>query len=75
MNYAADFHDKAAIRGRFNAYGREEDLEPGNIMRWEVNNLTPRVSLGIILVGISEIQNSSSEVVGGCYSNHQMECR
>ena len=35
-----DFHDIVATRGMFNAYGNEAELEQGNIMGWEVNNIT-----------------------------------
>ena len=46
---AADFHDIAAVSGRLNVYGREAELEPGNIMGQEVNNIILRGGLESIL--------------------------
>ena len=70
-----DFHDVAAVRGRFNAYGREEEIEPGDLIGWAVNNLMLRVCLDIILVGISNVRNADGEVVIGSDINRKMECR
>ena len=44
-------------------------------MAWEVNNLTFRGGLESILVGISDIYNANSEVVGSLEDNIYTECK
>ena len=40
MHPVADFHHVAFTRVRLNIYGKEAELEPGNIMGWAVSNIT-----------------------------------
>ena len=35
-----DFHDTSAVRSRFNAYGRESEPEPDDVMGWAVDDIT-----------------------------------
>ena len=75
LNYTTEFHDVSAIWGRFKTVGREADIEPGDIMGWAANNITPRGSLGSIMEGVSEKWNSESEVIGGHDGDRQTDCR
>ena len=69
------YHYVAAIMGMFNVHGREAELEPYNLMRWAVNNITLGVDLDNIMESVSDTSNADSEVVGGRNVNNQMECR
>ena len=64
------FHDVEVIRGRLNAYGREAELEPGDIMGRAL-----RGGLEIILEGVSDFRNADNEVVGNRYGKNHTECR
>ena len=66
----AYFHDIAVIGGRFNAYGREEELGPGNIMGWAVSNTTLIGGLESVMEGVIGVQNTDSEVVGARNGNN-----
>ena len=73
--YAATyFLDIASTMGRFNTYGREAEPEPGDIMGWEVNDITLKGGPDIILEGVSYICNNNSKVVSKSYRIDQTEC-
>ena len=75
LNDAEDLHDVAAIRGRLNKYVRQEKLEPGNLMGWEVDYFTLGGGLEIILEGISDVHNTNSEAVSGSNYDNRMGWR
>ena len=71
----ADFHDLVYITGRFYKDGGEEELEPGYVMGWEVNNIELRGYLESILEYINVVRNAYNEVVSGRNGDNQMERR
>ena len=59
------FHEVSGIWGKFYVYSREEEIEPGYLMGWSVNNFTLGGGLESILEDIGDILNADGDVVGG----------
>ena len=74
LHAATDFHDVAAIGGRFYADGREAELKPVYVMGWEVNNLTLVGGLESIREGVGDVRNTYGEVVSGGDVDNHMGC-
>ena len=75
LHPTAYLHDIASTGVRFYAYGREAELDPGEVMGYTVNNLPLRGSLEVIIEGISDIHNTNGDMVCGWNVNNQPECR
>ena len=75
LHSMVDFHQVADIGVRFNHYGREEELEPGYIMVWEVNYIMLIGGPESILKCVSGIHNTNGEALSGIDCDNQMECR
>ena len=73
LHDAAYFHDVLSVRGEFNAYGREVDLESGDKMGWADNNIMLVGGLESLMEVVSDVRNADVDVVNVNNDNNQKE--